>query len=111
MKRASKELLKELTELLAEGRTMEDISNVMNQRGSTTPNGAKWNVANVSHYKVTHGLNKRAKLSASMTRRHASGEMAGYKNSNNNDSIEKIKLILSLNLSKETSAKAIQEVL
>ena len=110
MKKASKELLKELTVLIGEGRTLKDIACVMNQRGSTTPNGAKWTAANISHYKITHELSKRAKLSLSMIQRHESGEMAGHKKINH-DSIEKIKLILSLNLTKETAAKAIQEVL
>jgi hypothetical protein len=110
VKRASRELLKELTDLLAEGHTQDQIANIMNQRGVTTPNGAKWSVANVSHYKLTHNLAKRAKLSNSMIKRHASGEMNRYRSSNN-DSIEKIKTLLALNLSSETTAKAIQEVL
>jgi hypothetical protein len=115
MKRASKELLNEICELIKKGMTQEQIAQEFDKNGKLTPNGARWTQPNIAHYAKTHRLNKKAKLSIMMKERHASGEMKSILHPKNtpprNDREEKILFILSMNLSRETTMEVISKLL
>jgi IS30 family transposase len=103
MKRINKAGLSEITQLLTEGLSADEIAVKLNERGSTTPNGIAWNGSNIGYYKSRYKLSRRAARSAKSAT--TSPDLTGK-----DESIFKIKTILGLNLSRETTLKALAEL-
>lgn len=108
MKKASPQLLSEITELIKAGMTQQQISDELSKQGKLTPNGKAWSQANVAHYVSTHRLTKKARIA----RMKELGTQTRKQTTMNDASLieDKIKAIISLGLSKDTLIKVLSEV-
>jgi hypothetical protein len=59
MKRASKDLINEITDLLKQGMTQIQIAEELDKQGKLTPNGTKFSHINVAYYIKAHKPNKK----------------------------------------------------